>query len=747
MRWRPSILLTIAYGAGLATGLLHFGGPIGVAGVALGATALGRPLTALLGSGALLGRMSAEIALAVEKQRCNARLPAGRIRLRVRVLEPVDSIGGQLQLQPLRAGCDGPIPARWPAGRPTPAGIEARVLARWISRPGPGGRPGGTLVVTEISALERHSGILSQVRTALFVSSRKLYGVRAPMVDALVLGRRGGIDPELQNRFAQSGLVHLLSISGFHVGLISAWIFLFARLLRLSRPRSLILAALASTAYVAFLGWPAPATRAAALALLMARCHLRQRRVQADALLATTCLGVLLIDPWAVLDLGGWLSAAALWGATRFSGWSDRRLGETFWWRTLASSFGATIATAPITAYGLGTVALAGLALNFLAIPIAGFAVPGVVVSLLLESLLPGVARALAGGSGLALHALEVTASVGSTIPAGHVLVEPGSIQAGIPWFGALALATWIFAPRNTVAEAGRRTWWAVTGLLWVTLIPTLLASSGDGARLLTLHFLDVGQGDGALLRTPAGNWVMVDGGPVGERIDAGRRVMAPFLQRQGARRLSAVVVSHAHADHLGGIPSVLARMRTGEVLEPARLTPDPAYGRFLTELDSAHIPWHPARAGESFTLDSVTFTVLHPTPTWQGWGEDLNEDSVVLLVEYGAFQAVFAGDAGIPAEAEMRGRVKRVDLLKVGHHGSRGSTGDEWLDSLAPQLGVISVGRNDYGHPSPEALRRLAAHGVEIRRTDQDGDITVTTDGRQMTVRSARATTMYDVR
>jgi competence protein ComEC len=603
------------------------------------------------------------------------------------------------------------------------------------------------LVVTEVLSSVTRSGILSRMRTALFVSSRELYGSRAPIVDALVLGRRGGIDPELQNRFAQSGLVHLLSISGFHVGLISAWVFLLARMLRLTRAKALVIAALASTAYVAFLGWPAPATRAAALALVLARCHLRQRRVQANALLSATCLGVLLVDPWAVLDLGGWLSAAALWGATRFSAWTDRRLGETFWWRTLASSFGATLATAPITAYGLGTVAVAGLVLNFLAIPLAALAVPGVVVSLLLNPVFPGAAGALAGGSGLALHTLELTASAGSAIPGGHLLVEAGSLRAAAPWVTVLATALWIFGARNTVAEAGRRAGWAATTAMWLSLTPTLVSGSGDGARVVTLHFLDVGQGDGAVVRTPDGHWVMIDAGPIGERNDAGRRVMAPFLIRQGARTLTAVVVSHAHADHLGGVPAVLARLGAGEVVEPGRLTSDPSYTRFLTQLDSARIPWHPARTGERFALDGVHFTVLHPNATWEGWGEDLNEDSLVLLVEYGAFQAMFAGDAGLRAEADMRGRVPRVDLLKVGHHGSRGSTGDEWLDSLAPRVGIISVGRNDYGHPAPETLRRLTAHGVEVRRTDQEGTITVITDGREMTVRSARAMTRYDVR
>jgi competence protein ComEC len=143
--------------------------------------------------------------------------------------------------------------------------------------------------------------------------------------------------------------------------------------------------------------------------------------------------------------------------------------------------------------------------------------------------------------------------------------------------------------------------------------------------------------------------------------------------------------------------------------------------------------------------LDSVRFTILHPY-MWSRWGEDLNEDSLVLLVEYGAFQALFAGDAGFPAEAEMRGRTRPVDLLKVGHHGSRRSTADEWLDSLRPKAAVISVGQNSYGHPAPETLTRLLRHRVEVWRTDREGPVTVTTDGKRMTVTARGQSTTFDV-
>jgi competence protein ComEC len=577
-------------------------------------------------------------------------------------------------------------------------------------------------------------------------SSRTLYGERAPMVDALILGRRGGIDRALQDRFAQSGLVHLLSISGFHVGVITAWVFLLCRALRLGRGRALALAAGASAAYVAFLGWPAPATRAAALAALLAVSRVRQRRVEANSLLSATCLCVLLVDPWAMVDLGAWLSAAALWGATTFSKWTDRALGVATWWRTLGSSVGATLATAPITAATLGAVAVIGIGLNFFAIPLAAVAVPGVLASLLVFPIWPEFARSLAGGAGLALHLLELLATAGAFVPGGH-LIETAEIQSAIPWILGLGISLWCMGQRNTLGEAIRRWGWAAVVALWASLLWCWSPGTANSGSGLALHFLDVGQGDGAVLRTPAGRWILIDAGPRSSHSDAGRRVVVPFLASQGARQLEMVVVSHAHADHLGGVASVLDRFDAQVVIEPGERVADPLYYAFLDELAAGDIRWHAARRDERFVLDGVAFTVLHPDPAWGGWGEDVNEDSLVLLVEYGAFQALFAGDAGFPAEAEMRNRARAVDLLKVGHHGSRGSTGDEWLDSLRPRAAVISVGRNKYGHPSPPTLARLRRHRVKVWRTDRDGAITVTTDGTEMTVQSSDRSTTFDVR
>ena len=191
-----------------------------------------------------------------------------------------------------------------------------------------------------------------------------------------------------------------------------------------------------------------------------------------------------------------------------------------------------------------------------------------------------------------------------------------------------------------------------------------------------------------------------------------------------------------------------MARLRTGLVIEPGADVADPRYTSFLARLPADGVPWHPARAGERFEIDGVRGTVLHPIPGWAGWGEDVNEDSLVLLIEYGEFQALFAGDAGFPAEAGDAGpapaggpaqggtsRQPRQHRRRVARPRSR------------PPVAVISLGRNDYGHPAPATLERLRAHGVAVHRTDLEGTITVVTDGLRMTVRSRDGTADYDVR
>lgn len=738
---RAGLWCVLLFEAGLATGLSHFWGPACVILLlaAIGAAHAGLRfalLAMLIGTG--VGR-AGQLA---NGESCAARMPAGRVQLTVRLHEP-GSTSGLVAVRPVHAGCRGLIAMRVTGADSLPAGRVLRVVGTWRPRTGPLQHAEGILVAARFESLADAPGVGERLRTRVARASRQLYGPRAALVEALVLGSRGALDPGLKQDFAASGLVHLLSISGFHVGLIVAWVVLGAGLAGLDRCRALWLGALIGVLYAGFLGWPAPATRAAFLCGLGALQLQRQRHASLGALVSVTCVLVTLVDPWAIVSVGAWLSVLALAGADWAARWCGRAVSERSAVRLLASSVGATVATAPVTAAVFGTVPIIGIALNLAAIPLAAIAVPGVVASLALAPVLPALAGALAAGAGLGLHGLELLARIGAQVPFGCLVVSP-TVSSALIWGGVLFTGRWMAGRYVTAPVALRRGALAVLAASWIGAAAATPWHGGDDTGALTLHFLDVGQGDGAAIRTPGGHWVLVDAGPRSGATDAGRSVVAPFLVRERVRRLDVVVISHAHADHVGGAAAVLDRFPAGLVLEPGELVADPVYGDFLSAVAADGAEWRPARKGMRFEVDSVRFTLVHPDTALVDWGLDLNEDSAMLLVEYRGFRALLAGDAGLVTEASLAGAIGAVDLLKVGHHGSRTATGDAWLGELAPAVGIVSVGANRYGHPSPEALARLVRHRVAVWRTDRDGAITVSTDGHRMRVRGTTRAADY---
>ncbi|MDX2057545.1 MAG: DNA internalization-related competence protein ComEC/Rec2 [Gemmatimonadales bacterium] len=706
--------------AGLAAGLQLSGLPLGAVAVAGGIVAAGwggSGRTAMLV--ALAGLLHGGLARRLDGGRCAAGFEAGPATVTLRVEHPGPP--GRL-VQAAVKGCHGSIRVRVPGRDTVWAGATGTVVGTWEPRPGRWGPADGVLIGTAVRWRPAVPAATDRLRNHLLRVTGRLYGPRAGMVEALMLGTRGTIDREVAAAFSQTGLVHLLSISGFHVGLVWGWLLLGFRLARMPRAAP-IAAAVVIAGYVTFIGAPAPAVRAAALAILTSIERHRQRLPMTGALFAVVAGIVLLADPWALGDLGAWLSATALWGATAATRWSDRVLGDRAIWTMLAGSIGATIATAPITALAFGSIPLIGVALNLVAIPLTALAVPAVAASLALAGIPAAAASFAAGGGGL-LAVLELIADRGAGIPGAALIFEPGPAPAALAAL-FVGIMVWAFGSRHPAREAAERLLAAALAGGAAHALIGAWPRSHTGSRL-TLHFLDVGQGDAVLLETGRGRWLLVDAGPVDGSRDAGRRVIVPYLRRHGVRTLDAAVISHAHRDHFGGLGAVLGAVRVERIFDPARPAADREYAQLLERIARQDIAWYPLRAGARLAVDEVRIDVVHPDSGWARWGDDLNEDSAVLRITSGGFVALLTGDAGLPAEAVLAARVGAISLLKVGHHGSRGATGAEWLGRLRPKAAVISVGANNYGHPAPEALERLAAAGVAVWRTDQDGSVTV---------------------
>jgi competence protein ComEC len=729
---RPPILyLTIAFGAGLLAALNTYAvssAPYAGLLVLLGTALLVRraPLGAAVGLMFVAGLLWGGSALREQRASCagtwaiqggltpgrwpGVNTPATRSAI-VQLTDPVPANGGVAEAVFRGGRCHGTLTIRWPPGHPAHGGTTWVVAGRFL---GEGGR--GILVARRVRQLDAVPHGRGALRDRIAERSRRLFGTRAPLVDALVIARRAELDAELRERYTRSGLAHLLSISGLHVGFFAAWLNVLLLRLRLGPRARFAASTVVMLAYVWVLGFPAPAARSAAMLVALDVAKLRQRVVAPRGLVALAALCVMLGDPWALQSVGAWLSVAAV-AAVIWAGRATERLPRTI--RLLAPAAAATLLTAPITAYTFGTVAPIGVIANLVAIPLAGLAVPGLMVALLLSS------SWLAAGAGLCLALLDTVAKAAAALPGGHFIMIAGA-RAATLWLGILVLAWWLWnSPRRRWLLAARV---AFVGVLiaWTTLFHAVTRRSV--CSCLAVSFLDVGQGDAIALRSPAGRWLLIDGGPRGPQGDAGRRVVVPFLRAAGVIQLAAIVATHAHLDHFGGLPAVLDAFDPAFVLEPGQPVPDAGYLGFLSAVESDGAEWRPARRGDRLELDGVTVDVLSPDSAWAASQTDINEESVVLLVSYGTTRLLFAGDAGTPTEAHLAGRVGHVTLLKVGHHGSRGATSDRWLDELQPAEAVISVGaKNRYGHPAPETLARLRGHGVTVLRTDQRGTITFT--------------------
>lgn len=262
-------------------------------------------------------------------------------------------------------------------------------------------------------------------------------------------------------------------------------------------------------------------------------------------------------------------------------------------------------------------------------------------------------------------------------------------------------------------------------------LIVGLFSASAIASENLTIHFLDVGQGDSELLQFN-GKSILIDGGEQ----DMGPRVES-YLHGHGVSRLDLLVATHPHSDHLGGLLTILNDIPIKQVLDSGQVHTSSTFEDFLKLIDQKDIPYTTAERGQTIDLDpKLKIEVLSPTGT--PFGDDLNQNSIVLRVTYGKVSFLLMGDAGLIAEESLlsSGYNLQSTVLKVGHHGSSSSSSVAFLNAVKPAVSIIEVGAgNSYGHPTSKTLSALKSTGSKVCRTDLDGNIVVTTDGQSYSV------------
>jgi competence protein ComEC len=609
---------------------------------------------------------------------------------------------------------------------------------------------------------------MGRVLASILSRSRAFLGAWLPpdlaaLFRALVLGDDYALsDVALEGMYA-AGLGHLIAISGFNLALVAGLAFLVFRA-ALAHVSALAgrwgvspLAGLAAFplafAYAMLTGMEVPVLRATLMLAVVTLSLLIQRPKDSLNFLSVAALGILIAAPQDLFSASFQLSfgavAALIWIPPRlpFPSWLRERPGRPWHkigrslYQFILISVVASVATAPLALYHFHRFPILGLPANLVVVPIVALLVqPAGLLALLLLPLSTDAA-----GFVLTLGSLGLKVVLGISSFIGNLswaTLWPGAVSA---WQVTLSYALlglpWLRLFRAKVPRWGRIGMIAAGCLILAAHRITL----PSGPLPLRVTYLDVGQGNAAVVELPEQGAILIDGGGFpGSSFDVGRNVVAPYLWHRRIHRLEAVVLSHAHPDHFRGLVFIAANVPVKEFWYPGLPAADPDFATLMETLDRKGIPaLGPRELSSPRVIQGVEIRALHPSPDLLSLSRtftysDHNKLSLVLHLRYGEISFLFPGD--IDSEAERRllalNGIGPTQVLLAPHHGSRSSSSVALLERLKPRIAVFSVGfGNPFHFPAPEVGERYRLLGVRTYRTDINGAVTVVTDGERLHV------------
>lgn len=576
----------------------------------------------------------------------------------------------------------------------------------------------------------------------------------ASLAQGLTLGIRSNIPEDVKDSFAVSGTSHLLAISGLHLSIIAGAVLLLARGVLGRRGYWYVWLAMAAIwGFVILSGLAPPVVRGAVMASVFLMAEFFGRQKSALPALCFAAAVMVAANPQVMWSASFQMSFAAMAGlifllgpltgivrrlTARFPGDSSRFFGAAYLLgEGLAVTAAAVAGVLPLIAYYFGNVSLVGGVATLAVMPVVPLVIFGGLLSGAAAILSPVVAMPFAAVTWLGLVYLLAVVEFFGRVPA----ISVGAFDAGLVWAAYVLLgmlAWWLsrWQRRQTAPDSMK----AVTpGFSWKLAVPSVvlavvLTTTGQlspADHSLQVSFLNVGQGDAIYIRTPAGQDILIDGGPSPQLLAQELGKKMPFWNRT----IELVISTHADADHLTGLLEALKRYKVLQIVDSGVPSDTDLYQEWQSLIDDKKVPDSAVTAGQHIKLEGgLEFAVLNPIATATG---DTNLASVVLSLTYGDVSFLFTADLPEAGELELiyRRLLPDTTVLKVAHHGSGGSSSAAFLSVSSPELAVIPVGKNTYGHPKDEVVAALEAICLDggVYRTDMSGTVTFLTDGRTL--------------
>ena len=552
---------------------------------------------------------------------------------------------------------------------------------------------------------------------------RTVGGQEGALLKALLLGQRWTIEPRTVDAFQRTGLAHVLSISGLHIGYIVTLLhFLFSRS-PLQRWTPLILEAMILLLYGLLVGAAPPVARAVVMAVIYSAGKTMGRKSDPINSAGVAAFLILLIRPMDILEAGFQLSFLAVGSIALFY----RPIQEKLRFlpskvsSLIAVTLSAQLGTFPLTVYCFNVLTPWSVLTNLVLVPALGLVTMGGFLILPVGMIFPAAAKIAAAPLRVLCRLVLAATGFAARLPFASIPAVSPSISAVLVFYSVLLILS-----RERPAFI-RKPYVVCTVLIGALVAGSFLAEV-QKPKDLEVTFVDVGQGDCTLIRTPDGKTILIDGGGKEGR-NVGEDTVLPFLLKNGISSLDLVIMSHCHYDHIGGLLPVLEQLPVDAFMEYPPGQAEPAYLELKETVRRKGIDVLTAKRGQTWRIGSeVKLHILYPEDRVVKSLAQGNENNVslVILLEYQDTSVLFTGDVEDRVEYYLTGRIRQenVDILKVPHHGSRTSSTEPFLDAISPKAGVIQVGTNLFGHPSSQTLDRLKQRGARVYRNDEQGAV-----------------------